>query len=264
MSSAPPEGPVESVPVLPLSGGLFSVQLVLSGGAVGAGDAPGGPFLALSEEDEHTRVFLGAVKGDAESVVDFCAVKLVKNSFPVAAILDAAPQTNASVEERLRTETERVRALAAAARFVPRLLQPGSAQGQSAGSLPPLLYCGSGRRLFTPPCPRCGQPLAACRDGAVLLRAKLPLWESSLERFLYCAKCVEEDADTPFYVFEPGEATAKAEAPVLSAAKLYQKLGEALAGGAETEHVRASFPCPDCVEAGARFAESVASGGRTA
>ena len=260
MSSPRPEGHVDSVALVPLSGGPFSVQLVLAAGSAVSGKAAD-PFFALSEEDEHTRVFLGVVKGDDESVVDFCAVKLVKNTFPAAGILDAAPQTNVTVEERLRAEAERIRALAPAARFAPRLWKPGAEQGQTPDLLPPLLFCPSGRRLFSPPCPRCGGPLAACRDEAVLLRAKLPLWSSSLERFLYCARCVEEDAESPFYAFEAG---ARGEAPVLSAADLAQRLGEALAGGAEAEHIRAAFPCPECVEAGARFADAIGSGARPA
>ena len=260
MSSPQAEGRVDSVPLVPLSGGPFSVQLVLAGGSATSGEAAD-PFYALSEDDEHTCVFLGAVKGDAESVVDFCAVKLVKNAFPAAlAMLDASPQTNVSIEERLRAEVERIRALAPAARFAPRLLKPGAAEGETPDVLPPLLFCRSGRRLFTPPCPRCGRPLSACRDEAVLLRARLPLWASSLERFLYCATCVEEEAESPFYAFEAGE--TKGEAPVLSAAHLARQLGEALAGGAETEHVRSAFPCPECVEAGAAFADAIASGRR--
>lgn len=259
MSSPPPEGRVDSIPLLPLEGGPFSVQLVLAGAGGSSAEAGVDPFYLLSEEDEHTRVFLGAVKGDAESVVDFCAVKLVKNVFPALGILDAVPQTNLSVEDRLRAEAERIRSLGPAARFAPRLLQPGTPAGET---LPPLFFCKSGRRLFTPPCPRCGQPLEACRDESVLARAKLPLWGSSLERFLYCARCVEEDAESPFYSFEPGE--AKGQTPVFSAADLAQQLGEALAGGADTEHVRAAFPCPECVEAGAGFADAIASGGRRA
>jgi hypothetical protein len=260
--SSPPADRVNAVPLVPLSGGPFSVQLVLAASGAASAEAPDDPFYALSDEDEHTRVFLGAIKGDADSVVDFCAVKLVKNSFPPAGILEAAPQTNLSVEGRLREEAERIRALAPAARFAPRLWKPGAAEGEAPDLLPPLFFCRSGRRLFTPPCPRCGGPLAACRDDAVLVRAKLPLWSSSLERFLFCARCVEEDAESPFYSFEAGEAGGKAN--VLSAEDLAQQLGEALAGGAEGEQVLAAFPCADCVEEGTRFAHAIGSGARPA
>jgi len=262
VSSPPAEGRVDSVPLVPLSGGAFSVQLVLPSGGGASGEASVDPFYALSDEDEHTRVFLGAIKGDADSVVDFCAVKLVKNSFPAAAILEAAPQTNLSVEARLREEAVRIRELAPAARFAPRLWKPAAAEGEEPDRLPPLFFCRSGRRLFTPPCPRCGGPLTACRDEAVLVQAKLPLWDSSLQRFLYCARCIEEDAESPFYSFEPGETGG--EARVLSGEDLAQQLGEALAGGAEGERVLAAFPCEECVEAGTRFAHAIASGARPA
>ena len=261
MSSPPREDRVDSVPLIPLSGGPFSVQLLLSP-APGGSDAGPDPFHTLSEEDEHTRVFLGAVMGNAESVVDFCSVKLVKNVFPPAGILEAAAQTNVSIEERLRTEAERVRSLAAVARFAPRLWEPASRDGEEAGRVPPLLFCVAGHRLFSPPCPRCAGPLELCRDDSVLSRAGLPTWSGSLERFLSCPKCLEEDAEAPFYAFESGE--VKGQVPVLSFADLAQQLGEALTGGAETEHIRAAFPCPECVEAAAAFKNAIASGSRPA
>ena len=257
MPSPPEESRIDSVPLVPLSGGAFSVQLLLpEAGSEASAEA----FFGLSEEDEHTRAFLGAVKGDAGSVVDFCAVKLVKNAYPASVALEATAQTNATIEARFQSEAESARALSGAARFAPRLIQPDTGAEGEPLRVPPLLFCRNGRRLFTPPCPRCAGPLSACRDDAVLLRAKLPLWSSSLERFLYCAKCVEEDPQSPFFSLEAGE--TQGEAPVLSAQDLYRELGEGLAGGAEAEALRAAFPCADCVEAGARFAEKVASGQR--
>jgi hypothetical protein len=260
VASPPAESRSDSIPLVPLSGGPFSVQLLLP--AAGAEDAAEEPFLRLSEEDEHTRVFLGAVKGDAGSVVDFCAIKLVKNAYPASVALAGGGETNATIEARFQSESGSIRSLSSAARFFPRLIQPDTGAAEGPLLLPPLFFCRNGRRLFTPPCPRCGGPLSACRDDAVLLRAQLPAWSSSLERFLHCGKCTEEDPQAAFYAFEPGETSG--ETPVHSAQDLYQELGEALAGGAETEALRAAFPCEDCVEAGGRFAEKVASGARGA
>jgi len=78
VATPPAESRIDAVPLLPLSGGAFSVQLHLP--SQGPGEGSAGPFFALSEEDEHSRSFLGALKGDAGSLVDFCAVKLVKNA----------------------------------------------------------------------------------------------------------------------------------------------------------------------------------------
>lgn len=259
VASPPAEIRFDSVPLVPLSGGAYSVRLLLS--PQGSGESPAGPFFLLSEEDEHTRVFLGAIQGQAGSVVDFCVVKLVKNAYPASVALEASPQTNATVEARFEAETEGVRALAAAARFAPRLIQPDT-EGDGLLGLPPLVFCKSGRRLFTPPCPRCGGPLTACRDDEVLARAGLPVWSSSLERFLFCPACAADGAPPSFYALEAGE--PQGETAVLSAQDLYRELGEALAGGEDGEKLRQAFPCADCVEAGARFVEKVASGARGA
>jgi hypothetical protein len=259
VATPPEESRIDAVPLVPLSGGAFSVQLLLS--PEGPGEAAAAPFFALSEEDEHSRVLLGALKGDRQSVVDFCAVKLVKNAYPVSVALEASRVTNATIEARFAAEADSIRALAGSARFAPRLIQPETGGGPPLG-IAPLLFCKSGRRLFTPPCPRCAGPLDACRDEAALAAAKLPSWSSSLERFLRCPKCAADDARAPFYALEVTE--AQGEAAVLSAQDLYRELGEALAGGDEGEAVRQAFPCAECVEAGARFAEKVASGARGA
>jgi hypothetical protein len=259
VATSPAESRIDAVPLVPLSGGAFSVQLLLLGR--GPGEAAAGPFFDLSDEDEHTRVFLAALKGDAGTVVDFCAVKLVKNAYPVSVALEASRETNATIEARFPAEAESIRALAGAARFAPRLIRPETEDGQPVG-LPPLVFCRSGLRLFTPPCPRCAGPLSACRDEAVLAAAKLPSWEESLERFLYCSTCSADDGGAPFYSLEGGDSPG--ETAVLSARDLYRELGEALAGGEGGEAVRQAFPCAECVEAGARFAQRVASGARGA
>jgi len=67
---------LEFAPVLPLEPALFSLQLALSG-AADASD----PFVTLSEDDEFARVLLAAVKGDAGTVVEHCAVKLPRNVY---------------------------------------------------------------------------------------------------------------------------------------------------------------------------------------
>jgi hypothetical protein len=247
---------VDSVPLMPLSAGPFSLQLVLSGASAASDD----PFLLLSEEDDFARVYLAVIKGDSESVVDFCAIKLMRNVYRAGGLGDDAALSNALVEERWAFEAEQIRNFRAAARMAPRLVVPDT--GSESGMLPPLFYCRTGRRFFTPPCPRCGAALATCRDDALLARLGLPLFGSSLDRFLYCAGCSAEDPEVPLYAFE-GPATPEHKL-VLPAADLYRDLGEALAGGVETEQIRAGFPCPDCLAAAKKFQTALGSGLRAA
>jgi len=229
---------MESVRLLPLSPGPFSLHVVLS-------EARGSPepFARLSGEEDWSRVYLAVVKGDEASPIDFCAVKIQRNSYPVG--LDgASPDTNPALDERWRAEAARIRDLAEAARFFPRLYRPDTGS-DGADFLPPLLYCRAEKRFFTPPCPRCAAPLSLCRDDALLARAGLPLYSASLERFLHCASCAGEEGASAFYAYQ-----VPAEAPedlVSSASDLFRHLGEALA-----QKLLASFPCEECRDAAGR------------
>ena len=246
---------LEFAPVLPLEEAPFSLQVALSGAA----DEPE-PFVSLSDDDEFARVLLGAIKGDAGTVIEHCTVKIPRNAFRAVVLQEASRWTNPAVEKRWEDEAARLAELAPASRFAPRWIRP---QGSAAESrLPPLFLCRSSRRLFRPPCPRCGGLLEVCRDDARLAQAELPLWSGSLERFLWCAKCLkeEEEPDAVFYAFEvPPELSGK---PVSSAVDLARELGEALAGGKEADGFRSAFPCPDCARAGEQVRDSVASGSR--
>ena len=67
---------LSSAPILPWTGGAFSLQAALAEGSAAGGD----PFLVLSDDQEFGRVLIGAVKGDSDTVVDLCAIKLVRNA----------------------------------------------------------------------------------------------------------------------------------------------------------------------------------------
>lgn len=222
--------------------------------------ASGDPFFLLSEEEDVSRVYLAVIKGDPESIVDFCAIKLLRSAYRTTGPEDQPFSSNLAVEQEWSQEIERIRDFRSSARVAPRLISPNT-EAQT-GALPPLFFCRTGRRLFSPPCPRCGAPLSTCRDDALLASAGLPLFASSLDRFLHCQACNKEDPEAPFYAFEVPEKNE--HKLVLAAADLFRDVGESLAGGAETEEIRSRFPCPDCVEAARKFQTSLASGHRAA
>jgi hypothetical protein len=252
----PSEWRLDSVSLIPLSDGPFSLQLVLSQREDGEGD----PFVVLSEEDDFGREYLAVVKGNPETIVDYCAIKLMRSAYRTVAPEDAGLLTNLAIEQEWSREAERILDFRSSARLAPRLIRPAS---EDPGLLPPLFYCRTGRRLFSPPCPRCGGLLSTCRDDTRLAGAGLPLFSSSLERFLYCRDCSGDDPESPLYAFEVPEGPG--HRLVRSAADLVQDLGESLAAGPEAgAPAPPAFPCPDCVEAARKFQEAFASGRRAA
>ncbi|MGE5277581.1 MAG: hypothetical protein ACM3SU_11345 [Acidobacteriota bacterium] len=254
MTSSPPAARLESAPVLPIEPAAFSLQVALTR-PTGESESP---FFVLSEEDDFARVYLALFKGDADSVLDFAALKIPRNVHPLPVIPDPS-LNNASVEARWSLEAERLRELDVAGLPVPRFLRPG---GEAPPRLPALLFCIPDRRFFTPPCPRCGTALETCRDDARLAEARLPLFASSLERFLFCKRCASENPPAAFYSFDAPAETPAGES--FTAVDLYRDLGEALAGASDAGTLAESFPCPGCRDAARQFQTAFASGVRAA
>lgn len=254
MTSASAPARLESAPILPLEPAAFSLQVALS---PSAGDAVS-PFFVLSEEEDFARVYLAVFKGDGDSILDFAALKVPRNAHPLPVVPDPS-LNNASIEARWRQEAERLRELDAAGLAVPRSLRPG---GQAPERLPPLLFCLPDCRFFSPPCPRCGMALETCRDDARLVEARLPLFTSSLERFLFCPRCAAQSPPPAFYSYDAPAETPEGEC--FTAVDLYRDLGEALAGAGDSGTMTESFPCPGCREAAVQFQTAFASGVRAA
>lgn len=180
--------PLETARLLPLGDGPapFGLHLVL-------GELPGGDTgpvpLPLSPEEGMTRLYLAALMGDSDSVVELAALKFLTNGSA-----DANPEvpfrpTNSILWERFDHERERLRELRAESAYFPRLLQPAGVVSQE---LPALVFVRESRTFFEPPCPSCGGPLGTCRDEALLRELGLPSFADSLYRFLACAPCVRK------------------------------------------------------------------------
>lgn len=179
---------LETARLLPLGDGPapFGLHLVL-------GELPGGDTgpvpLPLTPEEGMTRLYLAALMGDADSVVELAALKFLTNG-SADAIPDAPFRpTNRILWERFSRERERLRELRSESAYFPRLLQP---DGVVSLELPALVFVRESRSFFEPPCPSCGEPLGTCRDEALLRELGLPSFEGSLYRFLACAPCVRK------------------------------------------------------------------------
>ena len=125
----------------------FGLHLVLGPLAGGAEEGP--VPLPLSADEGTSRVYLGALKGDADSVVELVAVKLLPNALAESLVESAARPTNGTLFARFASERERLRSLRSERPWFPRLLQP---DGAGEGTLPALLYDKPSRTFFTPPC----------------------------------------------------------------------------------------------------------------
>lgn len=112
-------------------------------------------------------------------------------------------------------------------------------------SSPPLIFCKRRRLFFVPPCPRCGRPLADCRDDALLVAAGLATYSGSGRRYVYCTACGAGQAAGGPGFFGCGEGTNGGVAG--SRWDLVRAWGRLVGEAAGADP---SFPCPGCAHAG--------------
>jgi len=223
----------------------FGLHLVLGPLAGGAEEGP--VPLPLSSDEGTSRVCLGALKGDADSVVELVAVKLLPNVLPEALAESAARPTNRTLLERFATERERLRSLRAESPWFPRLLQPDA--GPDA-TLPALVYDRPSRSFFVPPCPACGKPLQLLTDELFLRERRLPSYLETLHRLVGCPGCATTDRVLAVYSYSP--VPGPPDVPVGGADDLLKGLARALVRDWDEEGVRA-FPCREAAEEALRL-----------
>jgi hypothetical protein len=65
----------------------------------------------------------------------------------------------------------------------------------------PLWYCLEKQFYFHPLCPDCGESMEQCRDDGLLIKHGLKSFAGSVQRYLYCPRCVGSTAENAvFYV----------------------------------------------------------------
>jgi len=104
-----------------------------------------------------------------------------------------------------------------------------------------LFYCRKRQCYFHPPCPQCGNLLELCRDDAHLESLGLPLYSTTLERFLYCPVCHNKLADSFLYYHND----ANDAYPI---ARNCRALVEGFALLLEKNGAGEDFPCQSCSE----------------
>lgn len=229
--------PLETAQLLPLVRGVSPLGLHLVPGPASLG----GAFLPLANPDG-VPVYVAVVKGDADTVLDLCALKLLPADLREAFGAREERLTTPEMERRFAAERERLASLRSVGPYFPRLVGLEPLAGATPGTLPPLFYCRPTRRFFVPPCPRCLAPLTTCRDDRLLAAKRLPVFTSTLERFLYCATCATTDASA-FYSIRPP--LVPGGTTVGNALDLVDALAHALL--TEPPRVLEAFPSPECV-----------------
>lgn len=134
------------------------------------------------------------------------------------------------------------------------LLYSGSFSGRSLITLPEqvspehtlapfqsLFFCKLKQQFFAPPCPNCSFPLEQCYDDDLLMRAGLPLYSTSLRRFLFCPSCLASVNSSDFYTVSLKET----DPPMLKDQQDLIKGFARIGNGRESE---GSLPCPECSE----------------
>ncbi len=175
----------------------FGLHLVL--GKSADGDEAPVP-LPLGSEGGATRVWLASVRGDAGSVVELAALKMLANAPAGEDSGAVSGATNRAMWDRFERERRRISELGTPGRFFPRLLQPDGGGG-SLAELPPLLFCRTHRVFFEPPCPSCGGRLETCRDEGFLAESSLLPFAESSWRHLWCSSCAREDSRLAVWSF---------------------------------------------------------------
>ena len=103
-----------------------------------------------------------------------------------------------------------------------------------------LFYCGRRKCYFHPPCPHCGIPLDLCRQDEILFVAELPLYSTTLERFLFCPDCHSKQSGSDFFNNHSGDTYPMAKNFRALVAGFEQLLKKGMAGD--------DFPCRSCEE----------------
>ncbi len=245
-------GGIETARLLPPAGASapFGLHLVLDVSGEGREHSP---FVRLSEADDLARVYLAAVKGDDDTLLELCALKLLPDAWPDGVTPGALEMSNRDVEDRWERERSRLVDLNAQSPHFPRFVRLDSTAGEAADRLPPLFYSRVGRSFFVPPCPVCKSPLSLCRDEAWLARTGLPPYASSRERLVWCESCAEGPGAPTVYttsqIRTPG-ATVRSASELLddflrSLREVFTEEEAAALVGEETAKAARSLPAPD-------------------
>ena len=158
------------------------------------------PFLLINESTPFERLLEAKIVTDADSEIR--RVFLLQQSDVYRHVPDEMwPLTNEDIDRRWKNTFELYSSQSKTAGSNPILL---AEQIQKNGEFLPfqsLFYCVLKDVYFHPPCPKCGDFLQLCCDDTLLAESNLTPYTTSLQRYLYCPKCLQESENTQFYTY---------------------------------------------------------------
>lgn len=175
-----PKNPRRTVPVLPLGGAPFSLQLVRS---ERGGDFE--PFVRLGAKSADSRAYLAHLNSAAGVEMQPLVLRL-----PDLGRLDPGAPSCEMVDREWQERFESLEHFGNASTAFPPLVMPAGHGVEH--HLPPMVYCPQRERLFRIPCPETLEPLTTCRAPELLVDPKgeqsLPLYSDSAVPLLHNPK----------------------------------------------------------------------------
>jgi len=159
------------------------------------------PFLVVSESDPLALILEGSIISDAGTKIENVFLLAQKHEYHLPKN-ELSPINNRNVDQAwqdlfsfLTTQNDSIIVLKDQVGDDGRLL-PWS----------PLWYCQQRQVFFHPSCPRCGFSLEMCYDDDLLTGSGLEPYPTSLQRYLFCPHCLDEQGKSDFYLHPLGVA----------------------------------------------------------
>jgi len=158
------------------------------------------PFITINEATPFERLLEAKIVTDADYEIK--RVFILQQSDDYRHVPDEMwPLTNADIDQRWINTFKFYSEKSKAGGSNPILLPEQIPQNGECAPYQPLLYCAFKDVYFHPPCPQCGDFLQLCRDDILLAESNLTPYTTSLRRYLYCPKCLQESGNTQFYTY---------------------------------------------------------------
>ena len=183
-------------PLLPYLGASGTLKISLLPQDPAPRDSFPSPFLVLADPDPFSILIQARFLTDAGSELTQAFLLIQRDAYPCPGT-GTRPITNRDIEHAWHRAYDYY--LRATNPRPALFLFAGLTEGGRAAHLPPLFYCTKTASYFVPPCPKCGHPLGQCEDDALLEKAGLQPYTSSLKRYLHCACCGRPEPGS-FYV----------------------------------------------------------------
>ena len=197
------------------------------------------PFLLIHESTPFERVLEAKIVTDAAKEIRRVFLLQQTDDYPQVPD-DMWPLTNKDIDQRWKNTFEWYSSQSPTGHSNPILL---AAQIQNGVYSPfqPLFYCAFKNVYFHPPCPGCGDFLQLCCDDKLLAESNLTPYTTSLIRYLFCPKCLQESGNTKFYTYSRAGSDPAALKDRLD---LINDFGNLILKSESLD----SFPCMKCPE----------------